>query len=108
MGYKVEFKHPYYEKGVEFEIAGLGLIANGGSINVDADQERSFIATQGKTLKDALQGNGMLSLSGTSELKKEEVEALLPPPPPPEPEPATDEQAPGNVVGRENTPGGGE
>lgn len=75
MAYKITLDHPHFEKGVEFSVNGLGIIPNGGTLTVDEDMERQFVAMNGMPLKDAV-GNPF-KVSGTSELKPTEKNELI-------------------------------
>ena len=39
MALKVQVKHPTQGPDVEFAIPGAGMVKNGGSVTLDADQE---------------------------------------------------------------------
>lgn len=75
MAYKLTLDHPHFDKGVEFAISGLGVIPNGGSLTVDEDMERQFVAMRGMPLKDAV--GSPFKISGTSELKPTERNELV-------------------------------
>jgi hypothetical protein len=75
MGYKLELDHPDYEKGVEVDFGGVA-VENGGSKTLTEEDEQRVVATHGKPLKDALGGSKFLKISGSSDMKKADVEAL--------------------------------
>jgi hypothetical protein len=79
MGYKIKFTHPDFDKDVEFDLTGVGLIKNGGTVSLNADEERDFIGRVGQRPSEYFKGNDMVEITGASELKKEEVDAILPP-----------------------------
>lgn len=79
MGYKIKYTHPDFDKDQEFDLTGVGLIKNGGTVTLDADQERDFISRVGQRPSDYFKGSEMVEVTGASELKKEDVDALAPP-----------------------------
>jgi len=68
---KVTYNNPQLPKGEELAIVGLGLIENGGSIEVTSEQEAEFEATTGRTLQEAAKDDEMLSVGGTTRKPKE-------------------------------------
>jgi hypothetical protein len=74
MAYTIEYNHPDFDKGEEFDVTGVGLIKNGGTVKLDEEAERSFVATTGRSVKDYFKGNANFKLTGTTELKSNEKE----------------------------------
>ena len=68
MSLKVSFSHPDFPKDQEFAVADVGLIKNGGSVTLTEDQERSFQAARGMSVKEAFKGS-QVKVEGTTELK---------------------------------------
>lgn len=79
MAYSIKFTHPAFDKGEEFDLTGVGLVENGSATKMDADQERYFISRNGMSVKDYFKDSEMVEVTGTSELKAEEIKELLPP-----------------------------
>lgn len=77
MGYSVKFEHPDFPEDTEFEISGVGLVKNGGSVEMDAAQEQRFLAVNRKTPEDYFEGNESITLSGTSELSDDVRKSML-------------------------------
>lgn len=77
MGYSVKFEHPDFPEDTEFEISGVGLVKNGGSVEMDAAQEQRFLAVNRKTPEDYFEGNESITLSGTSELGDDVRKSML-------------------------------
>jgi len=77
MSYEVSLNHPDFPKDFEFAINGLGVIPNGGTLKVDEDMERLFVAQRGLPLKDALGGNPLMKVTGTTSLPKAERDDLI-------------------------------
>lgn len=77
MGYSLKFEHPHFPEGKPFAINYLGVVENGGSLDVDEDAERMFVANNGISVEDAFNGNGLVTVSGSSALSKEEVDQLI-------------------------------
>lgn len=75
MAYKITLDHPDFPKDVEFGINGLGRVPNGGSLTVDEDMERHFVASRGMGLKDAI--GTPFKVSGSSELSPTEKRDIV-------------------------------
>lgn len=80
MGYTLKFKHPHFDEEKEFAVTDLGLVKNGGSIEIDEDMERLFVANNEISIEDAFKNNSMITLSGSSTLSGDELKQLLPEP----------------------------
>lgn len=78
MAYSLKFEHPHFPEDKEFSIDFIGMVKNGESIEVSEDQERLFIASNGRTIEDAFKGNASIEVSGSSSLSSDEVKGLLP------------------------------
>lgn len=79
MALTVAVDHPAYPEDTDFAITGLGVVPNGGSIEVSEEQERSYIAENGKQLVAEESGN--VQITGDPVISDEELASLLPPPP---------------------------
>jgi hypothetical protein len=62
---KVEYTHPDFPKGHEFDIGGL-CFPNGESVEVSAEQAAEFALKNGTTLQNAAKVSDFLSVSGSS------------------------------------------
>ncbi len=78
MSYTLKLEHPHFPADQEFSLNGLGLVTNGGSLEVDEDQEREFVAMNGRSMEDAFGNTSGITLSGGSSLSAEELKSLLP------------------------------
>jgi hypothetical protein len=76
MAYKLEVKHPQFEDGLELDFGGI-MVPNNGSVTLTEEQEQAVVARHGKPLKDALENDIFLKISGTSELSKREIGEIL-------------------------------
>jgi len=74
MALKVQVKHPTQGPDVEFAIPGAGMVKNGGSVTLDADQELLAFSMVGMPLKDYYKDDEMVTVTGTSEVKLPKVE----------------------------------
>lgn len=70
MAYTLKFSHPSFENDQEFDLYGIGLVKNGGSIKLDKEAEQSFVDKTGKSIKDYFKGSGHVEVTGTTELSK--------------------------------------
>jgi hypothetical protein len=78
MGYTINLNHPHFPKGTPFSVTGLGEIENGGSIGLDEDAERFFVANTGLTVEEAFTNDASIKLSGSSELTDDDIKQLIP------------------------------
>jgi hypothetical protein len=78
VSYTLKFEHPHFPEGKEFAINDLGIVPNGGSLDIDEDMERQFVALRGISMEDALKQIPGATLSGSSSLSAEEVKSLIP------------------------------
>ena len=76
MAYKLEMNHPDYPKDLEFDVGGL-IVKNGGSVTLTKDDEQSLVARHGRPIKEFLDNNKFLKVSGSSELSKKGIEEIL-------------------------------
>ena len=74
MALKVQVKHPTQGPDVEFAIRGAGMVKNGDSVTLDADQELLAFSMVGMPLKDYYKDDEMVTVTGTSEVKLPKVE----------------------------------
>lgn len=79
MSITLTFEHPQFPPDYEFGFNDLGIVKNGGTLELDEEQERLFIARKGMTVEDAFKDDGIVKLSGSSTLTAEEIQLLLPP-----------------------------
>lgn len=77
MSYTLTFKHPDFPDDYEFGIAGLGRIKNGGTLEVDEENERRYIAEHGMTLEDAFRNSTGFEITGGSTLERDDLNKLL-------------------------------
>lgn len=49
---KLTYNNPAFEKGLELDLPGIGLIKNGEPFEVDKDQEEAYEARTGNSLKE--------------------------------------------------------
>lgn len=75
MPLKVSYENPAFPKDYEFDVHGIGLVKNGGSVTLSKEQEESAVAVLGMPLKDYAKG-GTVKVEGTTELKPSEVESI--------------------------------
>lgn len=69
MALKVQMKHPSQGPDAEFAIPGLGMVKNGDTVTMTAEQEEMAFAMTGMHIKDYFKDNEMVTVSGTSEAK---------------------------------------
>lgn len=77
MSYSLKFEHPQFPEGHKFSINYLGQVVNGGSVDIDEEAERAFIANNGKTVEDAFANDALVTVSGSSALQQDEVNQLI-------------------------------
>jgi hypothetical protein len=77
VGYSLKFEHPHFPEGKPFAVGYLGVVENGGTLEVDEDAERMFVANNGISVEDAFNGNGLVTVSGSSALSQDEVSQLI-------------------------------
>lgn len=98
MALQLTVKRDMYDDGVQFEIAGLGLVNNGETITLTEDQERSYAQFAKKTVLDGLANNTELKISGTPILTGDVTKVLGYDPN------ATSDAPPVTVVGADMSP----
>jgi hypothetical protein len=76
MPLKVSYKNDAFPKDYEFDVHGIGLVKNGGTITLDKEGEERAVSLLGMPVKDYVKGSADLSVEGTTELKAAEVENL--------------------------------
>ena len=76
MPLKVSYKNDAFPKDYEFDVHGIGLVKNGGTITLDKEEEERAVSLLGMPVKDYVKGSADLSVEGTTELKAAEVETL--------------------------------
>lgn len=77
MGYTLKVEHPHFPEGMIFNVGGLDRVPNGSTLDVDDEQERLFVMTQGKSIEDAFANDAIISVSGSSALDRDELNSLL-------------------------------
>jgi hypothetical protein len=77
MALTIKFEHPHFPEDTEFSFNDLGVVKNGGTLTVDEDAERAFIATRGMTVEDAFKTNTGASVGGVSSLSTDEKNQLV-------------------------------
>ena len=75
MSYKMEVNHPDFPKDWMFDLDGIAC-KNGGSVTVDEEMERSFLARVGRPIKEIYGHSEIVKLTGTSELSSKEKTEL--------------------------------
>lgn len=83
----LKLDHPHFPDDAEFGIEGLGRIKNHGTLEVDDDDVKLFEAARGMTIADAFDGNGLITVEGSSLSPKTE---------------ATNENSDNSAVGSDN------
>lgn len=67
--FKLTMDHPEFPKGMELEIVGVGVVANGDSITVTQEMQDAFAAANdGIDLKKSLAQNGAVKFNGKDKL----------------------------------------
>jgi hypothetical protein len=75
MALKVQIKHPTQGPDTEFAIPGAGMVKNGDTVTLDADQELMAFSMVGMSIKDYYKDDEMVTVTGTSEVKLPKVES---------------------------------
>ena len=79
MGVKLAANFPYTDKGTELDIGGV-LVPNGGSTELDEDQELSFVSRNRKSVKEWCGDSEYVKCSGTPKYGPKAVEDMFPEP----------------------------
>lgn len=67
--FKLTVKHPELPEGKEIEVAGVGTVKNGESVNVTQEMQDMFAAqNDGLDMKKAMAQNGVLDFPGKDKL----------------------------------------
>jgi hypothetical protein len=69
MALKVSIKHPGFGPDSEFEVPGVGMVKNGGSITLNEEDEGRFFSRTGMKVKDYYKDTEDVDVSGTSDAK---------------------------------------
>lgn len=72
----VSYEHPDFPEGMEFEIVGLGLIPNGGSVELTDEQEERYLNYHGMTVKESLENDPYIKVKGSARLKPSAIEEV--------------------------------
>jgi hypothetical protein len=83
MGVKVAINFPNTAKGTEMDVGGV-LVKNGGSVELDDDQELSFVARHRKPVKEWAGDSEYVKVTGTPKYGDKAVEEMFPQPEPAE------------------------
>jgi hypothetical protein len=68
MALKLTAKHPSLGD-VEFEVPGVALLKNGGSVTLTEEDEANFFARTGMKVRDYYKDDGTIEVSGSSDAK---------------------------------------
>lgn len=97
MPLSIEFNHPHFPKGTEFDLGGI-LVVNGETTEVEEDDELRFVSRNRQAVRDKLQGHEFAKVSGDSHFGPAKVAEMYPEPEAPvavvEEVPATPENPP--------------
>jgi len=69
VGVTVAMSHPAFPDGTEFGINHLGVVPNGGSLEVPEENEQAFVNANDKSVADAFEGSEVVTVSGTSDVE---------------------------------------
>lgn len=69
MAYTITFTNEAYDKGVEFDIPGLGILKNGEPRKLTEDEERAYVGYSYMTVKDGFKDSELIKVEGTTEIK---------------------------------------
>ena len=69
MALEVQMKHPTQGPDEEFAIPGVGMVKNGSTVTLDAEQEAMAFAMTGMHIKDYFKDSEMVTVTGTAEAK---------------------------------------
>lgn len=77
MGVKISVDFPNMEKGTELDVGGV-LVENGGSVELDDDQELAFVARHRKAVKDWAGESSYVKVTGSPKYGPKAVEDMYP------------------------------
>lgn len=72
---ELEVNFPDYEKGAEIDLGGI-LVINGKTTTVSEDQELAFVGRWGKPVRDKLDGNKNVKVTGQAKYTPSAVAEL--------------------------------
>ncbi len=72
MAITVSVNNPAFPEGTELGVDHLGIVPNGGSLEVSEENESRFVAVKGMTVEDAFKGSGVVKVSGSSSVENAE------------------------------------
>lgn len=75
MGLRLSFHHPHFPEGYKFALNDLGVIENGGSLEVSDEQAAQFAAARGKTVEEAFANSPETTVEGTSSDEAKKIAA---------------------------------
>lgn len=76
MAVTVAIDHPDFPEGTEFGIDYLGVVPNGGSLEVPDENVEMFEQVKGETVDEAFTDNGVVTVGG----KQQQQQQQEPPP----------------------------
>jgi|SRR6516165_5269081 hypothetical protein len=76
MGYTLKVEHPHFSPETVFAISSLGAAKNGETVEVSEESERLFMTERGIPVEDAYKDDPLVTVSGSSALDQEEIDAL--------------------------------
>lgn len=76
MALKISYKNDAFPKDYEFDIHGVGLVKNGGTVTLSKEDEERAVGILGMPVKEYVKGSDDVSVEGTTELKAAEVSTL--------------------------------
>jgi len=79
MGVKIAADFPNMDKGTELDIGGV-LVENGGSVELDDEQELAFVGRHHKSVKDWAGDSPYVKISGNPKHGTKAVEDMFPAP----------------------------
>jgi hypothetical protein len=66
VGVTVSVNNPSFPEGTEFAIDHLGVVPNGGSLEVPEENEAMFVSARGMSVEDAFKDNEVIEVSGSA------------------------------------------
>lgn len=98
MGLSVKLDLPQYPEDAMLGVAGLGVVENGGTLEVTPEMEQSFISEQnGRTVEEGFEGQDGVTVTGKGSVEptpkpQEPPTEPQPGPASPEPQPTTEQE----------------
>lgn len=79
MPLELSINHPDFPKGTPFDVGGV-LVENGKSVKLDEDAEQSFVARNGRAVRDWVGDSTTVEVKGTAKFSADAVEKMYPAP----------------------------